>query len=153
MGTYHRLYCLLHQSSACRSKHTTVKKNAYLSLPPKQLLNQRKRKWVKFHLSPLLIKFLITPLFSVLRCGPKIRFGTGAGEGELMGGGGGTDARSKLFMKGVGLSSTLHLVHYALLLTPACWKSNHTNTRLMASAPSLALNPTFGIHSHKTCRH
>ena len=46
--------------------------------------------------------------------------------------------------------STLHLVHYALLLTPACWKSNNTNARLMASALSLALDPTFGIHSHKT---
>ena len=28
--------------------------------------------------------------------------------------------------------------------------SNNTNARLMASAPSLALDPTFGIHSHKT---
>ena len=46
--------------------------------------------------------------------------------------------------------STLHLVHYALLLTPACWKSNNTNARLMASAPPLALDPTFEIHSHKT---
>ena len=46
--------------------------------------------------------------------------------------------------------ATLRLVHYALLLTPACWKSNNTNTRLMAFAPSLALDPTFGIHSHKT---
>ena len=46
--------------------------------------------------------------------------------------------------------STLHLVHYALLLTPACWKSNNTIARQMASAPSLALDPTFGIHSHKT---
>ena len=46
--------------------------------------------------------------------------------------------------------STLRLVHYALLLTPACWKSNNTNARLMAFAPSLALNPTFGIHSYKT---
>ena len=46
--------------------------------------------------------------------------------------------------------STLHLVHYAFLLTPACWKSNNTNARLMASALSLALDPTFGIHSHKT---
>ena len=46
--------------------------------------------------------------------------------------------------------STLRLVHYALLLTPACWKSNNTNARLMAFAPSLALDPTFGIHSHKT---
>ena len=46
--------------------------------------------------------------------------------------------------------STLHIVHYALLLTPACWKSNNTNARLMASAPSLALDPTFGIHPHKT---
>ena len=32
--------------------------------------------------------------------------------------------------------STLHLVHYALLLTPACWKSNNTNARLTASALS-----------------
>ena len=31
-----------------------------------------------------------------------------------------------------------------------CWKSNNTNARFMASAPSLALDPTFGIHSHKT---
>ena len=46
--------------------------------------------------------------------------------------------------------STLRLVHYALLLTLACWKSNNTNARLMAFAPSLALDPTFGIHSHKT---
>ena len=45
--------------------------------------------------------------------------------------------------------STLCLVHYALLLTPACWKSNNTNARLIAFAPSLALDPTFGIHSHK----
>ena len=46
------------------------------------------------------------------------------------------------------LSELLHV--YALLLTPACWKSNNTNARLMAFAPSLALDPTFGIHSHKT---
>ena len=46
--------------------------------------------------------------------------------------------------------STFRLVHYALLLTPACWKSNNTNARPMAFAPSLALDPTFGIHSHKT---
>ena len=45
--------------------------------------------------------------------------------------------------------STLRLVRYALLLTPACWNSNNTNTRLMALAPSLALDPTFGIHSLK----
>ena len=31
-----------------------------------------------------------------------------------------------------------------------CWKSNNTNARLMASTLSLALDPTFGIHSHKT---
>ena len=31
-----------------------------------------------------------------------------------------------------------------------CWKSNNTNARLMAFAPSLDLDPTFGIHSHKT---
>ena len=35
-------------------------------------------------------------------------------------------------------------------LIPACWKSNSTNARLVAFAPSLALDPTFGIHSHKT---
>ena len=46
--------------------------------------------------------------------------------------------------------STLHLVYYAFLLTPACWKSNNSNARLMASAPSLALDPTFGIHSHNS---
>ena len=46
--------------------------------------------------------------------------------------------------------STLRLVHYALHLTPACWKSNKTNARLMAFAPSLALDTTFGIQSHKT---
>ena len=45
---------------------------------------------------------------------------------------------------------TLRLVHYTLLLTPACWKSNNTNARLMTFAPSLALDPTFRIHSHKT---
>ena len=31
--------------------------------------------------------------------------------------------------------STPRLVHYALFLTPACWKSNNTNARLMAFAP------------------
>ena len=46
--------------------------------------------------------------------------------------------------------STLRLVHYALLLTPACWKSSNTNAILVAFAHSLALDPTFGIHSHKT---
>ena len=46
--------------------------------------------------------------------------------------------------------STIRLVHYTLLLTPAYWKSNNTNARLMAFAPSLALDDTFGIHSHKT---
>ena len=48
------------------------------------------------------------------------------------------------------LLPTLRLVHYALLLTPACWKSNNTNARLMAFVLSLALDRTFGIHSHKT---
>ena len=42
--------------------------------------------------------------------------------------------------------STLHLVHYALFLTHACWKSNNTNARLMAFALSLALDPTSGKH-------
>ena len=46
--------------------------------------------------------------------------------------------------------STLRLVHYALLLAPAYLKSNNTKARLMVFAPSLALDPTFGIHSHKT---
>ena len=46
--------------------------------------------------------------------------------------------------------STLRPVQYALLLTPTYWKSNNTNARLKAFAPSLALDPTFGIHSHKT---
>ena len=42
------------------------------------------------------------------------------------------------------------MIPNALLLTPACWKSNSTNARLMAFVSSLALDPTFGIHSHKT---
>ena len=46
--------------------------------------------------------------------------------------------------------STPRLVHYVLLLTPACWKSSNTNAKLVAFAPSLALDPTFGFHSHKT---
>ena len=37
--------------------------------------------------------------------------------------------------------STHHLVHYALLLTPACWKSNNTNARLMASATFSCFGP------------
>ena len=45
---------------------------------------------------------------------------------------------------------TLCPVHYALLLTPICWKSSKTNARLMAFALSFAVDPTFGIHSHKT---
>ena len=46
--------------------------------------------------------------------------------------------------------STLRPIHYALLLTQACWKSSNTNTRVMAFVLSLALDPTFGIYSHKT---
>ena len=42
------------------------------------------------------------------------------------------------------------LVSEVLGLDIACWKSNNTNAGLMASALSLALDPTFGIHSHKT---
>ena len=38
------------------------------------------------------------------------------------------------------------LVHYALFLTHACWKSNNTNARPMPFALSLALDPTFGKH-------
>ena len=41
-------------------------------------------------------------------------------------------------------------LHYILLLTPICWKSSKTNARLMAFALSFAVDPTFGIHSHKT---
>ena len=51
------------------------------------------------------------------------------------------------------LSKLLHVY------TPSCTlrsssdthmlESNNTNARLMAFAPSLALDPTFGIHSHK----
>ena len=44
--------------------------------------------------------------------------------------------------------STLRLVAYALLLTLTCWKSSNTNARVMAFV--LSLDPTFGIHSHKT---
>ena len=46
--------------------------------------------------------------------------------------------------------STLRLVHYALLLTPTCWKSSNTNARVMAFMLSLALDPTLGVHAHKT---
>ena len=47
--------------------------------------------------------------------------------------------------------STLRLVHYALLLTSACWKSSNTDAwRLMAFVLSLASDPTLGIHSHNT---
>ena len=42
--------------------------------------------------------------------------------------------------------STLRLVHHALFLTHACWKSNNTNARLMVFALSLALDPTVGKH-------
>ena len=45
---------------------------------------------------------------------------------------------------------TLHLVHYTLLLRPTCWQSSNTNARPWAVTFSLALDPTFGIHSHKT---
>ena len=47
-------------------------------------------------------------------------------------------------------ASTLRLVHYALILAPAFWKSSNTNAKLMAFALSLSLDPIFGIHSHKT---
>ena len=39
---------------------------------------------------------------------------------------------------------------YALVLIPAGWQSSNTNARVMAFAPSLALDPTFGIHSYNT---
>ena len=42
------------------------------------------------------------------------------------------------------LSELLHVY------TPLCWKSSNTNARLMPLALFLALDPTFGIHSHKT---
>ena len=47
-------------------------------------------------------------------------------------------------------SCTLRSSFDTLLLTPACWKSNNKNARLVAFTSSLALDPTFGIHSHKT---
>ena len=46
--------------------------------------------------------------------------------------------------------STLHPVHYALLQTPTSWKSSNTNARVMAFVLSLALDPTFGVQTHKT---
>ena len=46
--------------------------------------------------------------------------------------------------------STLCLVQYTLLLTPASRKFNNTKARLRVFALSLALDPTFGIHCHKT---
>ena len=46
--------------------------------------------------------------------------------------------------------STLRLVLCDLLLTHTCWKSSNTDARVMAFVLSLALDPTFGIHSHKT---
>ena len=45
------------------------------------------------------------------------------------------------------LFCTLCSVHYALLLTPICWKSSNTNVKLMAFALPLAVDPTSGIHS------
>ena len=44
---------------------------------------------------------------------------------------------------GTGDSVILYIYMYI-------WKSDNTNARLMAFAPSLALDPTFGIDSHKT---
>ena len=46
--------------------------------------------------------------------------------------------------------STLRLACFALLQVQACSKSNNTNSRLMAFALSLTLDPMFGIHSHRT---
>ena len=46
---------------------------------------------------------------------------------------------------------TSRLVHYALLLTPACWKSNKLiQTQDSWLSHLLLRDPTFGIHSHKT---
>ena len=49
-----------------------------------------------------------------------------------------------------GTNYPLLLVILPILLTPAYWNSNNTNARLVVFAPSLALDPTSGIHSHKT---
>ena len=49
--------------------------------------------------------------------------------------------------------STLRLIHYALLLTPAYWKSSNTNARLVAFTLSLALDPIFGIRFDKIYYH
>ena len=46
--------------------------------------------------------------------------------------------------------TSLNCCMSTLFFWHACWKSNNTNARLMASAPSLALDPTFAVHSHKT---
>ena len=53
------------------------------------------------------IRFFITSLLSTWHCGPKIWFGLGGRLG--VGGGGWTDAPSRLFMKGIGLSPSLSL--------------------------------------------
>ena len=46
--------------------------------------------------------------------------------------------------------STLRLARFFLFQNRACSKSNNTNTRPLAFALSLTLDPTFGIHFHKT---
>ena len=57
----------------------------------------------------------------------------------------------KTLLQGSCCMSTLHLVHYTHSSSDTrMLEINNTNTRLMAFTPSLALDPTFGIHSHKT---
>ena len=46
--------------------------------------------------------------------------------------------------------SMFPLMHFAVLVIPACSKSINANARLVAFALSLMLDPLFGIHSHKT---
>ena len=51
------------------------------------------------------------------------------------------------------LHVSLRLMHYALLLTPACWKSSNTNARLMAFALSLASGPHIWNSLPQDLRH
>ena len=64
---------------------------------------------------PTRTRFLITPPLSAWHYGPKIGFSSGKGEGGAgvgggeWGGGAGTHAPNRLFMKGVRLSLSLFL--------------------------------------------
>ena len=47
-------------------------------------------------------------------------------------------------------TKTIYIKYYKIKIRTTNTHSTHTLTRLMAFAPSLALDPTFGIHSNKT---